>query len=430
MATFRRKWGTAGSGDGQFNYATGICVYNDEVYVLDGPTYRLQVFDVNGTYRRKWEVNIYTRAIYAYNNKVYIAHSYSWIVYVYGTDGAYYGIINIGSGSRGIFVYNDEIYVTIYSLHKVEVYNLAGVFQREWGSEGSAESEFDNPTGITIDNNEVYVTDQGNNRIQVFETDGTYKRHWGSSGAGDGEFSNPTGITMYNNEAYVVDTGNDRVQVFGYDAFENQFQSVGVIPQDDADDEVWIVATRYIDGSVKSYIEYFKGFNVQELEDAFFVDCGLTYDGVPATVISGLDHLEGREVTILADGLEVAKKTVASGSITLDVAASKVHIGLGYKSKVKLLPIEAGAELGTAQGKIQRVHKVDLRLYKSLKCEVGTENQMDSVKFDDNKLYTGIKSILFPQGHDIDIQPIIEQDSPLPLTILAVVPEVETKESY
>ena len=228
MATFRRKWGTAGSGDGQFNYATGICVYNDEVYVLDGPTYRLQVFDVNGTYRRKWEVNIYTRAIYAYNNKVYIAHSNSWIVYVYGTDGAYYGIINIGSGSLGIFVYNDEIYVTIYSLHKVSVYNLAGVFQREWGSSGSGDGQFDYPIGIYVYGEEIYVVDSGNHRIQVFNTNGVFQRKWGSSGPGDEQFNSPYGITIYDNGVYVTHIYYDRVSVFNTaGAYQYQWGSSG-----------------------------------------------------------------------------------------------------------------------------------------------------------------------------------------------------------
>ena len=65
-------------------------------------------------------------------------------------------------------------------------------------------------------------------------SDGTFKRKWGSSGTGDGEFDSPFGIDIYNDEVYITESGNNRVQVFGY--ITGQFQSVAVIPQDDADD--------------------------------------------------------------------------------------------------------------------------------------------------------------------------------------------------
>jgi len=52
--------------------------------------------------------------------------------------------------------------------------------------------------------------------------------------------------------------------------------------------------------------------------DAYFVDCGITYTGAPATVISGLSFLEGETVNILADGSVAPQRVVTSGAITLD----------------------------------------------------------------------------------------------------------------
>ena len=72
-------------------------------------------------------------------------------------------------------------------------------------------------------------------------------------------------------------------------------------------------------------------------EDAYCVDSGLSYDGAPETVFSGLDHLEGEAVAVLADGNEITGLTVSGGSITLDREASVVHVGLAYTPAIELL---------------------------------------------------------------------------------------------
>ena len=64
------------------------------------------------------------------------------------------------------------------------------------------------------------------------------------------------------------------------------------------------------------------------------MDSGITYNGAPTTTITGLDHLEGKEVTALADGSVVTGKTVSSGQITLGTEASVVHVGLPYTGKL------------------------------------------------------------------------------------------------
>ncbi len=62
----------------------------------------------------------------------------------------------------------------------------------------------------------------------------------------------------------------------------------------DPEDELWLVVRRTINSATVRYIERLKTFNYgTSLEDAFFMDSGLTYDGAAATAISGLGHLEG-----------------------------------------------------------------------------------------------------------------------------------------
>ena len=98
------------------------------------------------------------------------------------------------------------------------------------------------------------------------------------------------------------------------------------------------------------------------LLDAFFVDSGLTYTGVPADTISGLDHLEGETVQVLADGASHPDCLVTGGTIELNREAAVVQAGLGYATALRTMRVEAGAQMGTAQGKIKRIHRVVLRL--------------------------------------------------------------------
>lgn len=62
----------------------------------------------------------------------------------------------------------------------------------------------------------VYVADSDNDRVQKFDSSGTYLSQWGSSGSGDGQFDDPSGIAVDGSSVYVADSGNNRVQVFSY----------------------------------------------------------------------------------------------------------------------------------------------------------------------------------------------------------------------
>ena len=67
-------------------------------------------------------------------------------------------------------------------------------------------------------------------------------------------------------------------------------ESITSIPHWDGDQDVtWMVVNRTINGSSVRYIEYIEKYSTDDY--GLFLDCALTYDGAPATVISGLDHL-------------------------------------------------------------------------------------------------------------------------------------------
>lgn len=212
-------------------------------------------------------------------------------------------------------------------------------------------------------------------------------------------------------------------------------ESVAVIPGDLNEDQVWLIVKRTVNGATVRYVEYLTPIDFgTNTSDAFYVDSGLTYSGSPATTISGLNHLEGETVTILADGAAHADKTVSSGAITLDRSASKVHVGLGYTSTLRTMRIEGGSVDGVSQGKVKRIHDVTVRLYETVGAKVGASaSATDVIPFRSSAdpmdqalgLYTGDKTIEFDNGYDTDGFVTVVQDQPLPLTLLGIYARLE-----
>lgn len=216
-------------------------------------------------------------------------------------------------------------------------------------------------------------------------------------------------------------------------------ESVSTIPSPDGfSNDLWMIVKRTIDGATVRYIEYVTDkFAGDDAVSAFFVDCGLTYDGAPATTISGLDHLEGETVDVLVDGATHPQCTVTSGEITLSRSGSVVHVGLLYESNVQTLRIEAGAQDGTAQGKTKRIHRVSIRLYKTLGLEFGpNEDTLDILPFRTSAdamgappdLFTGDKSVNWNGGYDTEGLMYFRQSQPLPFTLLGIFPQLVTQD--
>ena len=206
-------------------------------------------------------------------------------------------------------------------------------------------------------------------------------------------------------------------------------ESITAIPSG-AEDQVYLSVKLTINSATVRHIVFLKSINFgTDIADAFFVDSGLTYSGSATTTITGLNHLEGETVQILADGSAHADKTVSGGSITLDRSATKVHIGLGFTSFVKTLRLEGGANDGTSQGKIKRIHGVTARFLDTVGAELGPETtSLDRIPFRDSSMamdtavpmFTGDKEISFPAGYDNDAQVVIRQSQPLPMTVVAI----------
>ena len=298
-------------------------------------------------------------------------------------------------------------------------------------------------------------------------------------------------------------------------------ESVASIPSPDGTrDELWIIARRTINGVTRRYVEWMErdwiSYEGSIIDEAFFVDSGLTYDGtitgntltlsslsplqvtaaspifaagdvgdiivlrrgqsdearliidafVSSTVVtvapigtlpsyfnavseaaaswwfsrdavSGLAHLEGRTVDVLADGAVHPQKVVTAGAVALDRHAAIVHVGLPCPAVLITGRLEAGAGNGTAQGKTKKVSKLRYRFLDTLGGKGGTrEDALDIIQFRSSSdpmnrpppVFTGDKDLRPPSGFETDARIVYLQDQPLPATVVAIMPEVTTED--
>jgi len=213
-------------------------------------------------------------------------------------------------------------------------------------------------------------------------------------------------------------------------------ESIATLPNDDAEDELYMVVKRTIDGQTKRYIERLNVFEFgDQTTSAYFVDSGLSYSGGAITSLSGLWHLPGETVSVLANGASHPDRTVSNGAISLAFSATSASIGYGYTSEMRTLRLEAGSSDGTSQGKPKRIHAITLRLYRTVGLEVGPASaDVDRIYFRDSSmsmdtavpLYTGDKTVEFPGGFEDDDRIYVRQTQPLPLTVLALYPRLNT----
>ena len=212
-------------------------------------------------------------------------------------------------------------------------------------------------------------------------------------------------------------------------------ESATSVPNPDTgEDDVYVVVHRYLAVGETRYnyrsVERLHRRKFSTLADAFFLDAGLSYDGDPVTMIDGLEHLRGREVKVLADGAIFTRTVDADGEITLDTAASKIHVGLPYTSVVETLRPERPQ--GTIQGTNPAISEVAVRFNKSSGASLGVVGGEAYGLLPGNELFTGDLAVNVGGGWspgEVTGAVRIEQTNPLPITVLAVIPRIEFEDS-
>jgi hypothetical protein len=201
-------------------------------------------------------------------------------------------------------------------------------------------------------------------------------------------------------------------------------------------DEAWFVVQRVVNGQTVRFIESFHPAlaAVDYSDPARFVcqDAAVTYDGAPVTVVTGLDHLEGEEVVIRADGGTHPPRTVAGGQITLDYAASVVVAGLAYTPLLQPMKSEVQMPDGSSRGRKFRASRLVLSVYRTLGGQIThdpTSGQYTAIPFRDAADPIGEPPPLktddvewdVDSPHQSAVNVAIRQTDPQPLNLLAMV---------
>ena len=231
---------------------------------------------------------------------------------------------------------------------------------------------------------------------------------------------------------------------------EVEVESVECVFNDTAQqDQVWYCCRRKLGGQYVRTIEVIdKDFRMESpLEDMYFVDCGIKYNayklaqddpnyGLGVKHLAGLNWLAGEKVKITVDGAMHADKVVsADGTLDLEYEGKFITVGLYAPAKYQSLYLDPEAG-GTnfAQGHMQNIPKAFIRFYRSMGGKFGPSfDKLEPVEYRTPQdamdsaipLFTGEKTVHFQSEWAHKAQICIVQDEPLPMTILAVIPDIK-----
>jgi hypothetical protein len=155
-----------------------------------------------------------------------------------------------------------------------------------------------------------------------------------------------------------------------------------------------------------------------------------SYYALMVTGLSGLDHLEGEDVNILADGNVIIGKSVSGGIVTFDRPIAKAHIGFSYTCDLETLDFEYATETGTVQDKNRNVISAVCRFEKTRGLFIGpSEDKLVEMAFrstedlgDPISLFTGDKEEALETADDPRQGRVFMRiEDPIPVTVLSVI---------
>lgn len=208
---------------------------------------------------------------------------------------------------------------------------------------------------------------------------------------------------------------------------QGEFKSVCSLPCS-ADDRLFVLVRR----GEGYFVEYMAPQFIADAENSrpgVYLDAAQELESAtPVSSISGLEHLEGREVEVWADGALYAR-TVRNGVIELDKPARRVITGLAYSAELETMPLELEVAQGTSSGRKKKVSAINIHFKNSFAAEVGTDfEHLEKVKWPEQNgaplMYSGIQRVITGALAGNLVTACVKSDKPYPLTVLAVMPEI------
>lgn len=201
-------------------------------------------------------------------------------------------------------------------------------------------------------------------------------------------------------------------------------EAIAVIPGAERD-EVWLAIRRDIDGQPRRYVEL--------MDPDLHCDAALSGEALTPTLTwSGLDHLEGETVAVVADGAPVGDLVVVDGAVTLGAAALTVAAGHPYVSALEPNDAAEGAADGSAMGRDKSAWRITLLLDATVGIRVdGREVIFREVEDSVGAAipaFSGYKTAQ-AEGWSTTGRFTITQDVPAPCTLLALIVQQEVNEA-
>jgi DNA-binding beta-propeller fold protein YncE len=233
MFKFKTKFGSGGSGNGQFNGPLFVTTDKQgDIYVSDRNNHRIQVFDSNQQWKKSigsygsenGQFNGPIGITFNSKNHMFVADCYNRRIQEFGENMQF--IKAFGSNGNALLKYpsgiavdaDDNIVVVDNDNHRIQMFSKDGNWKRTIGKQGSGAGEFIYPWDVAIckTDGRIFVSDNWKHRIQVFSPDGKFLFKFGSKGSENGQFQYPRGLTLSNCGKYllVCDYYNHRIQVF------------------------------------------------------------------------------------------------------------------------------------------------------------------------------------------------------------------------
>ncbi|MGH8545599.1 MAG: hypothetical protein ACREX3_18640 [Gammaproteobacteria bacterium] len=385
--TFSRKWGSFGSGDGEFNTPEGIALDSlGNVYVADSLNFRIQKFDSEGAFITKWGTygNLVGQFHHTYGiaidlkNNVYVTDKYLKRVQVFDSRGNFLrlwgGAVGTEDGQFSAFLSPSDIavdaagnvYVADSGNHRIHKFTNTGTFigwagkctsgsncdiQSETSrgfactrltcsasSAGSRNGQFSLPIGLSLDQHgNLHVAEQWNNRVQSLDDSAAFIHSTGSQGGALGQFYGPTDVAISSSgKMYIADRGNDRIQAF-----------IGTPPDQ--------IVTGALGADVRLSASFGAAFGTK---DSIFVSSFQKRDSTSTITIESQNGFAG-EVTLTASccrDFDVSSGTSPAG-LTSGISPARVSVAPDRPAtSVLSIAAAAGAPLGEFRAGVTAVN--------------------------------------------------------------------------
>lgn len=217
-------------------------------------------------------------------------------------------------------------------------------------------------------------------------------------------------------------------EVLGWSEFETDGKVVSIATiMSDFNDTLYLAVER-TNGICIEKLD--KRFSSKQVQDQIFLDSAVVYTegGQYFNIITGLNHLNGQSVNILADGFVIKNVVVSNGTITLNSFVQKAIVGIPYETKVETLDINYTGNGNATFGDKRKVVSASIQFIDSCDCKVGTSNgPLDEVIFRTDEplgtptpLKTRKQDVNLTSSHNEEEHIVIVQDKPLPFTVCAI----------